>query len=62
MNSIRTEIEDTISEIAECGEELQQMKSDRLIYLVDNINRRVHGNHWRLVCNRPSPLENTSPA
>ena len=53
IESIQFEIDCIAIEINESAEELAQMKIDRLTYLIDNINRYIHGKHWRQVCNRP---------
>ncbi len=53
IESTQFEIDCTLIEVNECVKELEQMKIDRLTYLVDNINRYIHGEHWRKVCNRP---------
>jgi len=54
IESVRFEIESALDEIEGAKEEIRQLKADRLIYLTDNINRYVHGEHWRIVCNRPA--------
>ena len=54
IESVRFEIEGALDEIEGAREEIRQLKADRLIYLIDNINRHVHGEHWRIVCNRPA--------
>jgi len=50
---LQFEIEGALDQIEGIKEEIKQLKGDRLVYLIDNINRHVHGKHWRTVCNRP---------
>jgi len=54
IQSVCFEIASALDEIDGIKEEIQQLKVDRLCYLIDNINRHVHGEHWRIVCNRPA--------